>query len=582
MTGLIKIHAFNTKQDIKESIQTDRFKAFYLRSTANVVVESKSEESLVKLGINEYLTDSFVDHDQPSEQIKEIVENIIKQTDGDLRKVSIVFQIHGYNTSEKSFCESCLITAQKASKIHAKSDEILLFLGYRWPSDKFSANGLLSTLSRSVLPLWLQIWGGFGVVRLALDFWNNISSTKFQYLDLNYYLQHSWKGNIFDWNILDFLPVPILFVFRCTAIFVPIIIILMLMRASGYFQDSYRATNYGVPDLVQFFRVFDYLVHENLKSKGINNIKNNRIDLSFVAHSMGGFVTTNLIRILSDVFDNNNNTLSVIDEEEKCYEPGSPDIGKFFTLNRMILVSPDIPINTILLERSNFLGSSLVRFKESYLFSNRADMVLLLFSTVANYLSFPSRDPQMGYRLGNLGIDRYYTPQKWWRPIIKRLIWPVKLFRQFTSKVSIDYSKYKMEGFSLAKEKQDYSSSVLRYLIIGMQDKNLLDKENRDIDEQPFLAQKFTYFDCTDYLRRKVLNIKGGFEVVDFLDYTLLTFKAGFTHGGYFDSKKCAETHEAIYQIACQGYEKFAETKNGQDILAGKHEIKVLRPDQNT
>lgn len=617
MTGLIKIHAFNTQKDIEDikkvkdiigclkslffqffrhplkdikksiqmesiQIETDRFKAFYLRSTANVVVEYKSEESLGELGIDRYLATSFVDHPQPSEQINKIVENLIEQTNGDFRKVNMVLQIHGYNTSEKSFCESCLITAKKAKEIHTGSDEILLFLGYRWPSDKISANGLLATLSRSVLPLWLQIWGSLGVARLALDFWNYISNNKFRYLDLSYYLQHPWQNNFFDWDILGFLPIPILFIFRCTAIFVPIITVLMLMRASGYFQDSYRAIHYGVPDLVQFFRVFDYLAKKSLESKGINNIENNRIRLSFVAHSMGAFVTTNLIRILSDVFDNKNNgnTLSVIDEEEQCYAPSSPDIGSFFTLNRMILVSPDIPINTILLERSNFLGSSLVRFKESYLFSNRADMILLLFSTVANYLSFPSRSPQMGYRLGNLGIDHYSKTQKWWRPITSRLKWLINLL-SFKSNMSINHGKYKMQEFSLVTGKQDYSQSILRYLIIGMQDKNLLDKDSKDIEEQPFLAQKFTYFDCTDYLRRKILDIKGGFEIVDFLDYTLLSFHAGFTHSGYFDSKKCPETHEAIYTIACQGYDKFAKTDNGKAMLAGKHEIKVLRPDHD-
>jgi hypothetical protein len=583
MTGLIKIYAFNTTKNIQESIQTDKFKAFYLRSTANTVVEGKGEESLTKLGINEYLSESFVDHKQPSEQIREIVENIIQQTNGDLRKVSMVLQIHGYNTSEKSFCESCLVTAKKAREIHAGSDEILLFLGYRWPSDKLSVDGLWSTLSRSVLPLWLQLWGGLGLIRLFIDFWNFISSNKFQYLDLNNYLQHSWTGSVFNWNIFGILTVFVLFIFRCAAIFVPVIIILMLMRASGYFQDSYRAVNYGVPDLVQFFRVFDYLIKADLKDKRINAIENSRIDLSFVAHSMGGFVTTNLIRILSDVFDNKNddNTLSVIDEEEQCYAPGSPDIGRFFSLNRMILVSPDIPINTILLERSNFLGSSLVRFKESYLFSNRADMILLLFSTVANYLSFPSRTPQMGYRLGNLGVDNYPMTRKWWRPIITRLKWFINIL-SFKSKMPINYGKYKMEEFPLLEGRQDYSMSILKYLIIGMQDENLLSKNSRDIGEQPFLAQKFTYFDCTDYLRRKILDIKGGFEVVDFLDYTLLSFKAGFTHSGYFDSKKCPETHEAIYRIACQGFDEFAKTKNGQAILEGKHEIKVLRPSQDT
>lgn len=589
MSGLIKIFAFSTSPDINKSIQTDKFKAFYLRSTANLVVErkddkskeNKHEKNLKNLG---YLTSSFYDHEQPSEQIKKIVANIIEQTNGDLRRVNMILRIHGYNTSEEDFCKSCLNTAIEIKAIHGDNDQILLFFGYRWPSETISLNRLLSTLSRFVLPLWLQIWGSIGAVRLLIDLFNYISAKRFhytQYLDLQYYLQHPGWSNSLDWGVIDLLPISVLFIFRCTTIFVPFIITLMLMRGSEYFQDSYRAINHGVPDLVQFFRVFDYCIKTNLRIVENKNIENNRINLSFVAHSMGAFITTNLVRILSDVFDNKNdsNTLSVIDEDNSSYASGSSDIGGFFTLNRMILVAPDIPINTVLLERSNYLGSSLVRFKESYLFSNRADMVLLLFSTVANYLSFPSCTPKRGYRLGNLGVDHCRTNQKRWLPIIIRIR---TLFYTLSFKEKVENnSKYKMREFSQIKLQDNNNDefSVLGYLIIGMQNENLLDKKNSEnIQQQPYLAQKFTYFDCTDYLRRKVLNIKGNFETVDFFDYTFLSFFYTFMHNGYFESEKCFETHDAIYTIACQGFDHFSNTDNGKEILRGDCEIKVLRP----
>jgi Alpha/beta hydrolase of unknown function (DUF900) len=587
MSGLIKIFAFNTNPNISESIQVNKFKAFYLRSTANSVVERSDDESEKDLKDLKYLTDSFVDHQQPSEQIRKIVANIIEQTNGDLRKVNIILKIHGYNTSEKDFCENCLNTAIKIEEdIFDNSDQILLFFGYRWPSEPISPNRLLSTLSRFILPLWLQILGGIGVFRLLIDLFNYVSAKRFnwsQCLDWQYHIQRLEWNNFSDWNVMELLPIPILFVFRIATICVPFIITLMGLRGSEYFQDSYRAINHGVPDLVQFFRVFDYCIKTNSRIAEINTIENNRINLSFIAHSMGAFITTNLIRILSDVFDNKNdsNTLSVIDEDNLSYATGSPDIGGFFTLNRLILVAPDIPVNTVLLERSNYLGSSLVRFRESYLFSNRADMVLLLFSTVANYLSFPSCSPKRGYRLGNLGVGHYRTNPRKWQQIITRLKTLASIFS--LKEKALNNSKYKIEEFSqisILKGDKNDESSVLNYLVVGVDNENLWDKETskQNIQQQPYLAQKFTYFDCTDYLRRKILSIKGNFEVIDLIDYTLLSLKLPFTHNGYFDNKECPETHDAIYSIACQGFNQFSHTDNGKKILRGDCEIKVLRP----
>ncbi|MFZ8425991.1 hypothetical protein ACO1MX_15000, partial [Staphylococcus aureus] len=70
-----------------------------------------------------------------------------------------------------------------------------------------------------------------------------------------------------------------------------------LLRAIVYFRDTYRATNYGAPDLVQIIRAIDGELG-NLRGRG----KRNDVELSFIGHSMGGFVVTNTIRVLSDVF----------------------------------------------------------------------------------------------------------------------------------------------------------------------------------------------------------------------------------------------------------------------------------------
>jgi hypothetical protein len=152
---------------------------------------------------------------------------------------------------------------------------------------------------------------------------------------------------------------------------------LVLLRLLVYFRDRYRATNFGVLDLVELLRQLDQAMVEKqaltLQAQDPNlttgdarkqarrwwQESRRKIKLSFVGHSMGGLVVTNTIRILSDVFD----TRSI----DKV--PVS-DIGITFRLERLILASPDIPVLTLISNRSNFLASSLRRFRETYLFSN--------------------------------------------------------------------------------------------------------------------------------------------------------------------------------------------------------------------
>ncbi|MHC5827429.1 MAG: alpha/beta hydrolase, partial [Nostoc sp.] len=96
-----------------------------------------------------------------------------------------------------------------------------------------------------------------------------------------------------------------------------IILTLIILRISTYFRDTYRAVNYGVTDLVELIRQLDVTVKLP---------PNKRIKLSFISHSMGCFVVTDVIRILSDVFD-----VKSINKE-----PDS-DIGNVFRLGRLVL-----------------------------------------------------------------------------------------------------------------------------------------------------------------------------------------------------------------------------------------------------
>ncbi len=69
-----------------------------------------------------------------------------------------------------------------------------------------------------------------------------------------------------------------------------------LLRLAVYFRDGYRATNYGVPDLVEVIRQLDRKVTEKAESRGGEPEYKNPVKLSFIGHSMGGFVVTNVCR----------------------------------------------------------------------------------------------------------------------------------------------------------------------------------------------------------------------------------------------------------------------------------------------
>src|SRR5208282_3999562 len=166
-------------------------------------------------------------------------------------------------------------------------------------------------------------------------------------------------------------------------------------------------------DLVEVIRQIDLeavqLADRLRKQDGITR---KRIALSFIGHSMGGLVVTNAIRVLSDVFDKAVIRTRLSGEARPGPAREAPDgrdlvtgkIGHVFTLMRFVLASPDVPGETLLADRANFLASTLRRFREAYLFSSEGDEVLRLISTTVNYFSFPTASRNYGYRLGNAEI----------------------------------------------------------------------------------------------------------------------------------------------------------------------------------
>jgi hypothetical protein len=565
MSGLLEIKEIPPAPD-QQGNYPQNFRAYSLDSTADTKIGHE-------VGC----------HQDTSVGINEILNFIVHHLSQDpSASIELVVQVHGYNTGFKEFSASAKGASAELARIQGefpRSNKVTVFLCYHWPSENIleGSGGLLTRFFDAwrLLPGWLML-GGIVLGALTLAVHSLLSWKGSELLALVSTLPQLTPIV----NLVLALPSLLLIV---TVILLTIAVIFIGLRLVGYFQDVYRATNYGVLDLVQFFRAFQALAKDRPELAPLFSSEQGcpRIDISFIAHSMGAFVTTNVVRILSDVFHRGDKAL-IIDTIDGKQSAAQRDhcIGECFELNRLVLVSPDIPVNAILDNRSNFLASSLSRFKESYLFSNEGDMVLLLLSTVANYFSFPSTVEQMGYKLGNIGIKE--DPSSY---------------------------EYYMSSFTYIQDLKDVNDkgNVLDSLVIGIDHRSLvnigdalnqeIDQENRQIEQKnrqlpphqhqrlkqrvesknPLIAQRITYFDCTDYLRQRIRGKSGwNLKPLGLYDYAKLIPFIGATHGAYFSDKNHA-SREAIYTIASQGFDQFCTTPNGASIIQGQEGIKILR-----
>lgn len=366
-------------------------------------------------------------------------------------------------------------------------------------------------------------------------------------------------------------------------LFFGVVLALIALRLSTYPGDRYRASNYGVIDLVEFLRQLDQaLIEKACEQTGIpkvqwsdirkiedERINKSRVRLSFISHSLGCEVATQTIRILSDVFEPNSIETS---EGNLAGKDPSSKIGRVFSLGRLVLVAPDIPVESILSGRANFLRSSLRRCEEAYVFSNEADLALRLASTAANYFSFPARTRFRGYKLGNVTAKHF-----------------IDKFDRRNRRLKDD-EKYGIINLNKGEDNRPHKNIEVRASNLEHRRfDELLQSENEEkkkrILEEEAVADFFTYFDCTDYVdlegdptksvppngkpkgvvshapRRAALNL--------WWDYIILCFAYFFSiprhinvHGGYFEGKF---SQRLIYELAFLGFQGFLSKnfKNG-------------------
>jgi hypothetical protein len=441
--------------------------------------------------------------------IDQIVNNLSKS-----QNPTLVISIHGFNNPRDIILEGYKKSFDDAIKDPYINDRDMVIIGYRWPSERIFA------------PLETIIQSATTFIKVSVIFGISI-------IFFSLYLHYT--------GAIDHLKT---FILSTVGVFFTLIpITLILFRIVVYFRDGYRATAFGVPDLVEIIRQIDKRLGEK---RGLSNWLpwNKRVHLSFVAHSMGAYVVTNAVRILSDVFSPKSirDGLNVRPENLPTSVPSN--IGKVFCLKQLILVSPDIPAEALISSRANFLSASLGRFEDAFLFSNEGDEVLRQISTTANYFSFPTKSSAFGYRLGNvclLGIPCGIT---------KGI--NLKLLR--VGKLTLAEIYKKMDDMGFGQLRHD-------------------------------LPKRFSYFDCTDCVengkgvltRAKPGRIKtiGHFAHL-WLLLRYLWHRNPDVHGGYFRSHFLSEL---IFRLACLGRSETMKAYGGEaelDKECRTRQVKVL------
>jgi pimeloyl-ACP methyl ester carboxylesterase len=469
-------------------------------------------------------------------------DDAVRQIAGELAKgknPNLVVMVHGFNNPKPAVLKTYTAAAIAVNGDPAvRNREGLVCVGYRWPSEKMGNPWHGTWKAMPTLPTWILYLGIAFAVLGALVF----------------YVAADRSAIVAGGHLFVVIGLTL----------AGLVLTAALLRVIVYFRDNYRASNYGIPDLIQIIRAIDREIIKLRHPEEPGNPHHN-VQLSFIGHSMGGFVVTNTIRTLSDVFSTPVEALNEFGAAGPTPAPALQQIGNVFKLKRFVLVSPDIPAEALLSNRGNFLASALSRFEEAYLFSNEGDEVLRQISTLANYFVFPTKNRKHGFRLGNVEILS--------------------------------------SNFGVIDPRQ--AGGFLRTLRIGgLTLQELYDSldeaesrrqpnAKRRVRAQISLPEVFSYFDCTDYvdedetgkkrplltfakwLKRRNRSAKMRFySHLRLLFAYLLPGQRPNVHGGYFEG---VLSQRLIYRLGCLGYDETLAAFGSEAVFAKECANKQIR-----
>jgi len=252
-----------------------------------------------------------------------------------------------------------------------------LYIGYHWPSE---------------FPLFNQ-----GLIRDSLS---NVEIL-LKFLISLFLLSLLPTGVLLGLLVLGGMTLGMQWIWVMAGVYALWLSVFSLLRGVVYQRDRYRAVHYGAPDLAEFFWRLDRQLTLRLvgsraaESKEMSEqaehiLAQKRLRVNLIGHSMGGLVLVNMLRVLSDRFGKDDR----LNEE-------TGQFGDCLTLGKMILASPDIPLELIREGRNNYVRSAMRRCEQIYLMSSDRDIVLRYLSTLGNWFTEPSVE-MSGLRLGNI------------------------------------------------------------------------------------------------------------------------------------------------------------------------------------
>jgi hypothetical protein len=318
---------------------------------------------------------------------------------------NLTLRTHGFANPAASFYQSFAQEADTLNKDPAFHNS--LYVGYHWPSEQPFLNGSLysdvRTNSDALVKFLFVLSGMAGIVGLMVYLFLSLLAVPI--------LQAIRIPEIWLWG--DFNQVAKLAVQWYWLIPTTFLLWLMafaLLRVLVYHRDRYRAVHYGAPDLAEFFWRLDKSLANMLK-------------VNLVGHSMGGLVLVNMLRVLSDKFgkDDLGDSLPdfTLDVNGDLREVELPDgsasssgdknprlFGENLELIKIILASPDIPLEFLRESRNNYVRSAISRCDQVFLMSSDRDIVLRYLSAVINWFSEPSIEMSAA-RLGNVYLKKY-------------------------------------------------------------------------------------------------------------------------------------------------------------------------------
>ncbi|MCT7969435.1 alpha/beta hydrolase [Laspinema sp. D1] len=359
----------------------------------------------------------------------------------------MTLRTHGYATSAATFYDLFRNEAKALNREESSPDSGLkdnhFYIGYHWPSEQpFTSPGLWKDFSNNwgVIFKFSFVLSGFaGIIGTGLyGMVKLLGLPLFKGLEFLPLIGPIWKG-------IQLSAVGLQWYWVVPPLFILWVLLMQCLRVLVYQRDRYRAIHYGAPDLAEFFWRLDRALNPQalkktqkpkigaltpdigsieVKNQGSVSLGNHavsgskaEIGVNLVGHSMGGLLLVNTLRILSDRFGK---------DEEDIEDPDRAEfskIGDRLRLDKLILASPDIPLEFLREGRNNYVRSAMRRCRQIYLMSSDRDIILRYMPTLGNWFSEPSIE-MSAYRLGNVYLqpldDRDPNPK--YHPYIRNVL----------------------------------------------------------------------------------------------------------------------------------------------------------------